>query len=90
MTNPTNPQEAIAAQTIVWRADLKEILRRLNQGSVLDFTGVRAPDHPVRPSKERHLAIVAVQQAIIWLDMDEEKQKQPNDKLTDGGRKTHE
>lgn len=52
------------------RKDLDEVLQRLKRDTDRNFTGERAPDHPVRASRERSLAITKVQEAIMWLGMD--------------------
>lgn len=81
MENSTpNPdqQEAFVFQTKQWRKDLDECLQRLKRGSDKNFTGLRAPDHPVRSSRERSLAMTKVEEAIMWLGMDLKAQNTPN------------
>ena len=63
-------QEAFVYQTKQSRKDLDECLQRLKQGSDKGYTGERAPDHPVRSSRERSLAITKIEEAIMWLGMD--------------------
>jgi hypothetical protein len=58
------------AATKQHRKDLDEVLQRLRKDSDKQFTGPRDPDHPVRASRERSLAITKVQEAIMWLGMD--------------------
>jgi len=80
--NQTTPnldqQEAFVFQTKQWRKDLDECLQRLKQGSDKGYTGERAPDHPVRSSRERSLAITKIEEAIMWLGMDLKAQNTPN------------
>ena len=71
-------QEAFVYQTKQWRKDLDECLQRLKQGSDIGYTGERAPDHPVRSSRERSLAITKIEEAIMWLGMDLKAQNTPN------------
>ena len=71
-------QEAFVFQTKQWRKDLDECLQRLKQGSDKGYTGERAPDHPVRSSRERSLAITKIKEAIMWLGMDLKAQNTPN------------
>jgi len=81
MENSTpNPdqQEAFVYQTKQWRKDLDECLQRLKQGSDKGYTGERAPDHPVRSSRERSLAMTKIEEAIMWLGMDLKAQNTPN------------
>lgn len=52
------------------RKDLDEVLQRLRRDSDKQFTGERAPDHAIRSSRERSLAITKLQEAIMWLGMD--------------------
>jgi hypothetical protein len=81
MENPTpNPDqlEAFVIQTKQWRKDLDECLQRLKQSSDIGYTGCRAPDHPVRSSRERSLAITKIEEAIMWLGMDLKSQNTPN------------
>ncbi len=69
---------AFVSQTKQWRKDLDEALQRLKQGSDKNFTGLRGPDHPVRSSRERSLAITKLEEAIMWLGMDLKAQDTPN------------
>lgn len=62
-----NPQVAATKQH---RKDLDEVLQRLKRDSDKAFTGLRDPDHPVRSSRERSLAVTKLQEAIMWLGMD--------------------
>jgi hypothetical protein len=52
------------------RRDIDAIIQRLKEGGDKNFTGLRSPDHPVRPSRERSLAITKLQEAVMWLGMD--------------------
>lgn len=52
------------------RCDIDAIIQRLKQGADKNFTGIRAPDHSVRASRERSLAITRLQEAVMWLGMD--------------------
>lgn len=61
--------EHIAA-TKQHRKDLDDVLQRLRKDEDKQFTGMRSPDHPVRASRERSLAITKIQEAIMWLGMD--------------------
>ena len=67
--NP-DQQESFVYQTKQWRKDLDECLQSLKRGSDKGFTGERAPDHPVRSSRERSLAVTKIEEAIMWLGMD--------------------
>lgn len=58
------------AQTKQLRKDLDAILQNLRRHSGKNFTGERAPDHPVRSSRERSIATTKLQEAIMWLGMD--------------------
>lgn len=58
------------AQTKQHRKDLDEVLQRIRRDSEKDYCGERVPDHPVRGSRERSLAITKIQEAIMWLGMD--------------------
>jgi len=79
MENATpDQQEAFVFQTKQWRKDLDECLQRLKQGSDKGYTGERAPDHPVRGSRERSLAMTKIEEAIMWLGMDLKAQGTPN------------
>jgi hypothetical protein len=84
MTHDTPPlpnpdqQEAFVFQTKQWRKDLDECLQRIKCGGDKNFTGLRAPDHPVRSSRERSLAMTKVEEAIMWLGMDLKAQNTPN------------
>ena len=73
-----NQQEAFVFQTKQWRKDLDECLQRIKKGSDKGFTGLRDPDHPVRSSRERSLAVTKVEEAIMWLGMDLKAQNTPN------------
>ena len=79
MTDPTpDQQEALVFQTKQWRKDIDECLQRLKKGSDKGYTGERDPDHPVRSSRERSLAITKIEEAIMWLGMDLKAQGTPN------------
>ena len=71
-------QEAYVFQTKQWRKDLDEVLQLIKQGSDRRFTGLRGPDHPVRSSRERSLAVTKIEEAIMWLGMDLKAQNTPN------------
>lgn len=58
------------AATKQHRKDLDEVLQRLKRDSDKGYTGERPPDHPVRSSRERSLAVTKLQEAIMWLGMD--------------------
>jgi hypothetical protein len=58
------------AQTKQHRKDLDDVLQRLKCDSDKSFTGIREPEHPVRGSRERSLAITKIEEAIMWLGMD--------------------
>lgn len=66
----TNTVPPHGAQTKTWRRDLDAILQNIRQSSDRDYTGLRQPDHPVRSSRERSIAITKLQEAIMWLGMD--------------------
>jgi hypothetical protein len=52
------------------RRDLDAVLQRLKRDSDKLYCGERPPDHPIRMSRERSLAVTKVQEAIMWLGMD--------------------
>ncbi len=52
------------------RRDLDEVLQHLKRDSDKAYTGLRAPGHSVRSSRERSIAITKLQEAIMWLGMD--------------------
>lgn len=52
------------------RKELDDALQNLRKNADRGFTGFRAPDHPVRSSRERSMAITKIQEAIMWLGMD--------------------
>jgi hypothetical protein len=62
--------ELAVAQTKQLRKELDEVLQNLRRDSDKDFTGIRPPDHLVRGSRERSLALTKIQEAIMWLGMD--------------------
>ena len=64
---PVNPA---TVQTKQLRKELDAVLQNLRRDSDKNFTGERAPDHPVRSSRERSLALTKIQEAIMWLGMD--------------------
>lgn len=78
MANDTQEQDVFEFQTKQWRKDLDECLQRIKKGSDNGYTGERAPDHSVRSSRERSLAITKVEEAIMWLGMDLKAQNTPN------------
>ncbi|HUD76031.1 MAG TPA: hypothetical protein VMQ76_13245 [Terracidiphilus sp.] len=52
------------------RQNLDSCLQELKCNSDPKFTGHRAPDHPMRSSRERSIAVTKIQEAIMWLGMD--------------------
>lgn len=52
------------------RRDIDAIIQRIKQSSENNYTGERAPDHPIRRSRERSLVITKLQEAVMWLGMD--------------------
>lgn len=58
------------AQTKQLRKELDQVLQNLRRDSDKNFTGERSPDHVVRISRERSLALTKIQEAIMWLGMD--------------------
>lgn len=58
------------AQTKQSRKDLDNCLQALRENADRDYTGLRHPDHCVRSSRERSMAITKIQEAIMWLGMD--------------------
>lgn len=52
------------------RRDIDGIIQTLKKSCEKDFTGLRNPDHPIRSSRERSLAITKLQEAVMWLGMD--------------------
>lgn len=78
----TPEEKAVAAapevfQTKQHRKDLDECLQRLKRDSDKNYTGQRAPDHVVRSSRERSLAVTKLEEAIMWLGMDLKAQNTP-------------
>lgn len=67
-TSNVVPHHVVA--TKCHRKDLDDVLQRLKCDSERDYKGLRAPDHKVRSSRERSLAITKIQEAIMWLGMD--------------------
>lgn len=53
-------------------------LQQVRKDSDRDFTGFRAPDYPVRSSRERSIAITKLQEAVMWLGMDLKALGTPN------------
>lgn len=79
-TDQTNVPVHVA-QTKQYRKELDEVLQRLKRDSDKNFTGpsgIREPEHPVRGSRERSLAITKIEEAIMWLGMDLKDQGTPN------------
>ena len=74
--NETVQQEV--AQTKQHRKDLDTILQRLKRDSDKNYTGEREPNHVVRASRERSLAVTKLEEAIMWLGMDLKAQNTPN------------
>lgn len=68
-TSDDQPNPAIA-QTKQLRKELDSVLQNLRRDSDKDFTGTRPPQHPLRSSRERSLALTKIQEAIMWLGMD--------------------
>lgn len=66
------------AETKNWRKQIDEVIQNVKRGSDPQFTGERPPDHPVRNSRERSLAITKLQEAVMWLGMDLKDQGNPN------------
>lgn len=67
--------EAIIADTKTFRRDLDKVLQRIKNvattdASVTDLSGKPAQPVDYRDSRERSLAIVKLQEAIMWLGMD--------------------
>lgn len=65
-----NEIETHITQTKQARKDLDEVLQGIRRDSEKLFTGIRAPDHAIRGSRERSLAVTKIQEAIMWLGMD--------------------
>lgn len=57
-------------QTKQLRKELDQVLQNLRRDSDKNYTGERSPDHVVRSSRERSLAVTKIQEAIMWLGMD--------------------
>lgn len=66
------------AATKGWRRQLDAVLDSIRCGSDRDYTGTRAPDCPVRSSRERSITITKLQEAIMWLGMDLKAQGEAN------------
>ncbi len=64
------PENPAIAQTKQLRKDLDAVLQNLRRDSEKGYTGIRTPDHFVRGSRERSLAVTKIQEAITWLGMD--------------------
>lgn len=52
------------------RVAIDDVIQQLRAASEKDYTGNRPPDHPVRSSRERSLALTKLQEAVMWLGMD--------------------
>ena len=65
-----NDIETAIIQDKELRRDIDGIIQRLKRDSEKGYTGERAPDHVVRGSRERSLAITKLQEAVMWLGMD--------------------
>lgn len=67
-----NPDENAVSATKQFRQDLDGVLQRLKKAT--DHTDMPSanisPDLGARSSRERSLAIVKIQEAIMWLGMD--------------------
>ena len=57
-------------QTKNARKELDAALQNLKRDTEPGFTGIREPNHPIRNSRERSLAVTKIQEAIMWLGMD--------------------
>lgn len=58
------------AQSKQSRKDLDHCLQCLRENADPNYKGLRHPDHAVRSSRERSMAITKIQEAIMWLGMD--------------------
>ena len=63
------PTEAATADTKQWRKDLDEVLQKIKRGSDTKREVLTSEDRP-RASRERSLAVMKLQEAIMWLGMD--------------------
>lgn len=77
-TNTATGENPAIAQTKQLRKELDTVLQNLRRDSDKNYTGERAPDHPVRSSRERSIAITKIQEAIMWLGMDLKDLGTPN------------
>ena len=66
----TDQMPTATSQTKQLRHELDTALQNLKRDSDPNFTGIREPNHPVRSSRERSIAITKIQEAIMWLGMD--------------------
>lgn len=67
--NQEHPEASIR-QTKQLRRDIDGVIQSLKRDADPKFTGERAPDHPVRSSRERSIALTKLQEAAMWLGMD--------------------
>lgn len=77
-TPDTAAKLAATAQTKQLRKELDDVLQNLKRDSEPGYTGCRPPEHPVRRSAERTLAMRKIQEAIMWLGMDLKDIGEPN------------
>lgn len=70
MQTDTLLTEQVIAQTKQLRKELDEVIQHLRRDSDKAFTGLRTPDHPLRSSRERSIALTKIQEAVMWLGMD--------------------
>lgn len=70
--------ETEIAQTKQLRKELDQVIQNLRRHSDKNFTGERSPDHVVRASRERSLALTKMQEAVMWLGMDLKEMGTPN------------
>lgn len=63
-------RNACVAQTKQLRVELDQVLQHLRRDSEARYGGYRPPNHRLRASRERSLAMTKLQEAIMWLGMD--------------------
>lgn len=67
MSDVVPPHVAASKQL---RKEIDECIQHLRRDSDPDYTGFCDPDCPVRGSKERYIALIKLQEAVMWLGMD--------------------
>jgi hypothetical protein len=72
----TNDSHIIETKRL--RIAIDDVIQQVRAASDKNFSGNRPPDHPVRSSRERSLAVTKLQEAVMWLGMDLKEMGTPN------------